>query len=102
MCLSKEATRALDRMDDMARIWRAFGDLMIPETDLHIVNRDNLAIAIDVIRRDYEAARDAFEAAIDEMRHSPARGAGGIPPDRQHGCQHTQALSGAELPDGGY
>jgi hypothetical protein len=62
--LNKEAHAALDRMDQLAALWRLISDLLIPEKDLHVIDRDGFASASDFINTEYREARDAFEAAL--------------------------------------
>ena len=49
---------ALDRMDELAAVYRVMADLMIPSADLNIINRDDLAITLDFLNRETAALRE--------------------------------------------
>lgn len=63
--LSPQAREALERMDQIGDGWRAISDLMIPEKDLHTVDRDALAGLLDLLAREYRQAREAFTQALE-------------------------------------
>jgi len=60
-------TEHLDRLDQIAACLRCLADLLAPETDLHAVNRDDLACTIGFLTAEYQAAR----AALDASRSKP-------------------------------
>lgn len=62
--LNDQARDALERMDQIGNGWAAVSDLMIPEKDLHCVDRDRLAGLLDLLAREYHEAREAFTAAL--------------------------------------
>lgn len=62
--LSPVAQAALERLNTLHQCWRAVNDLMIPENDLHQVNRDALAVLLDFLQRESEAATEGFTQAI--------------------------------------
>lgn len=66
--LSQPLMDPLDRMDEIGYCWQALGDLMNPDCDFQAEQRDNLAILIDFLAREYEQARRAFHESL----HSPA------------------------------
>lgn len=54
-------TKAFDhlaRMDEVLTCYDAIGDLMSPEGDLQERQRDNIAVLMDFLRREYEQARE--------------------------------------------
>lgn len=55
------AQSALARIDTLTRCLGAVSDLMIPERDLHIVNRDSLACLLDFFAREYQAAQQELQ-----------------------------------------
>lgn len=59
-----EAMRHLERLDMLGDCWAAITGLMIPEKDLHLVNRDQLAALLGFLQKEYDAAREAFSEAI--------------------------------------
>lgn len=59
-----EALRLLERMDLLGDCWAAVTDLMIPDKDLHLVDRDKLAALLGFLQREYDQAREAFTAAL--------------------------------------
>jgi hypothetical protein len=65
--LSKEAHAALDRMDQLAALWRLISQLLAPEKDLSLIDRNGFATATDFLDTEYRQARDAFEAARQGM-----------------------------------
>lgn len=68
--LSQDALAALDRMDQIAYVWQAIGDLMNPDGDLQERQRDNLACAIGFLQHEYDQARQAFTHAIHQEMQS--------------------------------
>lgn len=52
-----DALNALDRMDEIATCWAAVRDLMTPDGDLQRADRDNLAVLLGFLDREYHAAR---------------------------------------------
>lgn len=56
--------QALDRMEEIGTCWAAVSELLAPSTSLETVQRDDLAVLLDFLTREYEAARDAFRASI--------------------------------------
>ena len=89
VALSQSALNALDRMRQVAAVWKAITDLAIPEADLHTIDRDNLAMALDFLAREHAQATARLEAAL----HSPAPRAGFTPGtlnDRAHAGHQSQ------------
>jgi len=62
--LSPEARQALDRMDQIGSGWKAVSHLMSPEPDLHAVDRDALAVLLELLAAEYRLASDAFTQAV--------------------------------------
>lgn len=61
--LTNEACKQLDRMDQIADVWKAISELTCSTDDLHTVDRDNLGSALSFLCREYDAAREAFTQA---------------------------------------
>lgn len=55
---------ALDRLDDIAACQAAVSDLLIPETDLHTVNRDRLAGLLAFLDAERQLARERLTVAL--------------------------------------
>lgn len=55
-----EAIRHMERLNMLGDCWAAVADLMIPEKDLHIVDRDRLAALLGFLQQEYNAARKAL------------------------------------------
>lgn len=51
---------ALDRMDQISTCLRCLADLLVPEADLHVVNRDDLSVALGFLVDEYRQARDTY------------------------------------------
>ena len=66
--LLQDNAEAIDRMDEISYCWQALGDLMNPEGSLQSQQRDNLAMLIDFLAREYQRAREGYC----ETLHSPA------------------------------
>lgn len=101
MCLwNDEANQHLDRMDEISNVWAAFSDLMAPDFDIQEKQRDRIAMALDFLHREYNAARDRLSASLATSHHSPAREAG-----MHHRTDGTAVTTPGtircELPDGG-
>jgi len=65
MCqLPNEAAAAFSRLDDLATLQQAFTELLAPETDLHLVDRDNLSIALELLRRWQAQALEQLRQAL--------------------------------------
>ncbi len=74
MSLSREQIEALDRMDRIATCWRAVSDLVLPDGDaLQTRQRDHLAVLLDFLAEEYQAARVAFMAARAHPGEDPGR-----------------------------
>lgn len=58
------AREAMDRMDAIGDGWKAISDLLIPEPDLHVVNRDRLQRLLDILADDYREASERFTQAM--------------------------------------
>ncbi|NOV29188.1 hypothetical protein [Methylomonas sp. ZR1] len=52
------ALNALDRIDRIACCIEAVGDLLIPEKDLHVVNREKQAMLLAYLAEELIAARN--------------------------------------------
>ncbi len=63
MSLSEQQLEALDRMDRIAACWQAVSDLADPDGDLQANQRDHLAVLLDFLADEYQAARARFSAA---------------------------------------
>lgn len=63
-CLNREAIEQLERMDLIGDCWSVITDLMIPEKDLHLVDREKLAALLGFLHREYEEARRGFTQAL--------------------------------------
>ena len=61
--LTDEACKQLDRMDQIADVWKAISELTGSTDDLHAVDRDTLGSALGFLCREYDAAREAFTQA---------------------------------------
>lgn len=46
-----------DRLDTISTCWTAVSDLMIPESDLHVVDRAKLATLLGFLASEYQDAR---------------------------------------------
>ncbi len=55
---------ALDRLDHIATCQEAVTDLLIPETDLHVVNRDRLAGLLAFLDVERQLARERLTVAL--------------------------------------
>jgi len=55
---------ALDRLDHIATCQEAVTDLLIPETDLHVVNRDRLAGLLAFLDAERQLAREQLTVAL--------------------------------------
>jgi hypothetical protein len=55
---------ALDRLDHIATCQAAVSDLLIPETDLHVVNRDRLAGLLAFLDAERQLAREQLTVAL--------------------------------------
>lgn len=55
---------ALGRLDQIANCQEAVSDLLIPETDLHAVNRDRLAGLLAFFDAERQLAREQLTAAL--------------------------------------
>lgn len=62
--LNPVAAAAMARLDTLTQCLGAVSDLMIPERDLHVVDRDRLAILLDFLARECSEARECFTQAI--------------------------------------
>ena len=62
-----EALRLLERMDLLGDCWAAVTDLMIPDKDLHLVDRNKLSVLLGFLQTEYEQAREGFSAAIQNL-----------------------------------
>jgi len=64
MNLTREQIAALDRLDRIATCWQAVSDLVCPGDDaLQERQRDHLAVLLDFLAEEYQAAREAFSTA---------------------------------------
>ncbi|GEM_PF-487639 len=55
---------ALDRLNHIASCQQAVSDLLIPETDLHAVNRDRLAGLLAFLNAESQLAREQLEVVL--------------------------------------
>jgi len=55
---------ALERLDQVATCQEAVTDLLIPETDLHVVNRDRLAGLLAFLDVERQLAREQLTVAL--------------------------------------
>jgi len=55
---------ALDRLNHIAICQQAVSDLLIPETDLHVVNRDRLAGLLAFLNVESQLAREQLEVVL--------------------------------------
>lgn len=62
--LTPAARAALDDMDAIGDALGAVSDLLIPEPDLHAVDRERLQRLVDLLARDYQEARESFTRAL--------------------------------------
>ncbi|CDM42407.1 hypothetical protein [Ectopseudomonas oleovorans] len=62
--LTPEAQRHLERLDTIGRCWTAVTDLMVPEKDLHVVDRDTLSCLFNFLAEEYDKARQGFTEAL--------------------------------------
>lgn len=62
--LPPQAREALDRMDAIGDGWAAVSDLMIPEPDLHVVNREKLCRLLDILAGEYRKASEELSNAL--------------------------------------
>lgn len=71
-----ESTRAaLDQLDELRAAMSAVADLVVPEKDLHCVDRNNLAMLLGLLLRlQGQATQDAW-AGLQAMRAREAEGA---------------------------
>ncbi len=60
--LNPAAQSAMSRISTLTRCLGAVSDLMVPERDLHIVDRDRLACLLDFLHQEYEAAERDLRA----------------------------------------
>jgi hypothetical protein len=67
---------ALDRIDQIAACQEAVSDLLIPETDLHVVNRDKLALLLSFLLIEHRIARDQLAKALQSGKVANIRSAG--------------------------
>jgi hypothetical protein len=58
------AIEALDRLNQIAACQQAVSDLLIPETDLHVVNRDRLAGLLAFLDVESQLARERLEVVL--------------------------------------
>ena len=64
MSLTEKQLEALDRMDRIATCWQAVSDLVIPDGDaIQARQRDHLAVLLDFLAEEYQAARQRFSNA---------------------------------------
>jgi len=54
---------ALDRIDNITVCLEAVSDLLLPETDLHAVNRDKQAVLLAFLVAELQAARQQLSRA---------------------------------------
>lgn len=59
---------ALDRLDHIATCQEAVSDLLIPETDLHVVNRDKLAGLLAFLDVERQLAREQLTVALSSSK----------------------------------
>lgn len=64
--LTPEARAALERMDAIGDAWAAISDLLIPEPDLHVVDRERLHRLVELLAGEYQAASTRFTRALHE------------------------------------
>lgn len=62
--LSPAAECAMSRISTLTRCLDAVGDLMIPEQDLSVVDRDGVACLIAFLAKEYEVAQRSFRQAM--------------------------------------
>jgi hypothetical protein len=55
---------ALDRLDQLAICQAAVSELLIPEADLHVVNRDRLAGLLAFLDTERQLAREQLTVAL--------------------------------------
>ncbi len=55
---------ALDRLNQIASCQQAVSDLLIPETDLHVVNRDRLAGLLAFLDAESQLAREQLAVVL--------------------------------------
>lgn len=60
--LDPVAQSAMSRLSTLTNCLGAVSDLMAPERDLHIVNRDRLACLLDFLLQEYEAVERALRS----------------------------------------
>lgn len=56
--MNHQTLNLIDRMDEIATCYAAIGDLMSPDGDLQERQRNNIAVLMEFLRREYESARD--------------------------------------------
>jgi len=64
---------AMDRINDITVCLEAVSDLMVPETDLHVVDRDKQAILLSFLLAEYRLAYDKLGAEISITAGKPLK-----------------------------
>ena len=65
--MNAKALQHLDRMDEVGVCWEAISDLMNPDGDaIQVRQRDNLAVLLGFLQREYFAARERLSQALRE------------------------------------
>jgi hypothetical protein len=64
--LNKEAQGCLYHLSTIGRSLKAIADLLVPEPDLHAVDREGLACLMDVLHREYDKA---YAALVDALQN---------------------------------
>ncbi len=64
MSVQPPVIEALDRLNQIAACQQAVSDLLIPETDLHVVNRDLLAGLLAFLDAESQLAREQLTVVL--------------------------------------
>lgn len=67
--MAMPTTRAVDRLERLQLCWLAVADLTAPETDLHAVDRDALAVLLGFIGDEMAEAIAQLTAALQDGTH---------------------------------
>jgi len=60
----EQARQAAERLRELDKALRALGDILTPEQDLTLVDREALACLVDLVAGEIAATRRRLEAAI--------------------------------------
>jgi len=66
MSLPPEAKNALDRLDQIGSVWKTLTDLTIPSKDLDCIDRDQLALSLDFLTKEYRQTQDNLRSLLRE------------------------------------